>query len=193
MKVAYVLLCLSLVFAQGAWTLPADDPTSDEEFIMIDEGKNVEIFRTESLEVVKDFELGVECIMPIRDDSCYVRKLDETKSTPPQELKLYLESGESTVDVEDDEADFVGNYATIGDPIDDPSVVGDTIAEECEGRKIYLVERVKLGGTGRTKRALCTRCRVEDGNRVCEEYPCRTCFRCQMDDQGSRTCREFHC
>ncbi|XP_070573653.1 leukocyte cell-derived chemotaxin 1-like [Ptychodera flava] len=126
-----------------------------EDTIIIDEERNVEIFQTvhsDDAEVVEDFDAGLEGIIPRNGDSCYVKPLNSGENVPPAELKSRLESSgsdnviEETGDKDDD------LYVLAGGPIKNRAVVGETIAEKCEGRDIYWLTLAQSEHKGREKR-----------------------------------------
>ncbi|XP_070573841.1 uncharacterized protein [Ptychodera flava] len=126
-----------------------------EDTIIIDEDKNVEIFQTvnsDDAEIVEDFDAELEGIIPRNGDSCYVKPLNSGESVPPAELKSRLESAgsENAMQEQGDKDDNL--YVLAGGPIKNRAVVGETIAEKCEGRNIYWLTLAEDVPTGRAKR-----------------------------------------
>ncbi|XP_070572757.1 arenicin-1-like [Ptychodera flava] len=126
-----------------------------EEIVVIDEEKNVEIFKSVSsddADIVEDFNTGLEAFIPRDGDSCYVKPMNGDENTSPADLKADIESGDSkSTNPDDDEKDEY--YTLAGKPIINRSVVGETISEKCEGRNIYWLTALSHGDQDRDKRA----------------------------------------
>ncbi|XP_070544431.1 arenicin-1-like [Ptychodera flava] len=159
-----------------------DGGTEREETIIIDEEKNVEIFKSvnsDDADIVEDFNTGLEAFIPTHGDSCYVKPMISEENTSPADLKADIESGDSksTNPVDDEKDEY---YTLAGNPIIKRSVVGETISEKCEGRNIYWLTALSHGDQDRHKRA-CTYlryCRIvilRSGNLV---KICRIIIRC---------------
>ncbi|XP_070572761.1 arenicin-1-like [Ptychodera flava] len=132
-----------------------DGAKEREEIVVIDEEKNVEIFKSVSsddADIVEDFNTGLEAVIPRDGDSCYVKPMNDEDNTSPADLKANIESGDSkSTNPDDDEKDEY--YTLAGKPIINRSVVGETISEKCEGRNIYWLTALSHGDQNRDKRA----------------------------------------
>ena len=132
-----------------------DDGEEKEEIIIIDEEKNVEIFQSvgsDDAEIVEDFDTGLEGIIPKKGDSCYVRPLNSDENSEPADLKAGIENAKSQNDVPETKGNADDYYTLAGNPIKNPAVVGQTIADKCEGRNIYWLKSLPHGDSGRDKR-----------------------------------------
>ncbi|XP_070572723.1 arenicin-1-like isoform X2 [Ptychodera flava] len=168
MKTVVVFVACLLVGAVKSAPGPADKEESktytvvvkdhgveQEEKIVIDEERNVEIFQTvgsDDAEIVEDFDAGLEATVPKNGDSCYVKPMDEAENMPPAELKSDLESLKSEDKVSESENEGESYYTLSGRPIKNKSVVGETIANKCEGRDIYWLASIPHGDQDRDKR-----------------------------------------
>ncbi|XP_070572848.1 leukocyte cell-derived chemotaxin 1-like [Ptychodera flava] len=170
-----LVIIVASLFAGVVLSAPTDSTTKDsqentysikvsdhgvekEDTIIIDEEKNIEIFQTvdsDDAEVVEDFDAGLEGIIPRNGDSCYVKPLNSGENIPPAELKSRLESSgsENVIQEQGDKDDDL--YVLAGGPIKNRAVVGETIAEKCEGRNIYWLTLAEDGhqDQGRVKRS----------------------------------------
>ncbi|XP_070572870.1 leukocyte cell-derived chemotaxin 1-like [Ptychodera flava] len=143
------------------YTIPVKfEGVNQEETVTIDEEKNVEIFQSigsDDVEIVEDFDAGIEGMVPKGSDSCYVRPLDMEENIPPNELKLYIEN-RSQNKSQEDEGTRYKFYTLAGNAIKNRSVVGDTIAEKCEGRDIFWLKPLPHGEHARHKRGCSYSC-----------------------------------
>ncbi|XP_070573665.1 leukocyte cell-derived chemotaxin 1-like [Ptychodera flava] len=121
-----------------SYTVNFIDKKFEDENVFIDEDKNIEIYKITDptpAEIVKDFNTGVEAIVPEDDNVCYISPMDATQNTQPTELKSVLENAKGvSQDVEEESEEY---FSIAGDPIKDSSVLGDTIGEKCGGRDAY--------------------------------------------------------
>ncbi|XP_070572754.1 uncharacterized protein [Ptychodera flava] len=108
------------------------------ETLQIDTEKGIEIFKSgepRGSQIVKDFNTGLEAIIPGDGNSCYITPLDSSRNTAPLALRSILEDTvNETKQVEDESNEY---YSVAGYPILNSVVLGDTIAEKCDGRISY--------------------------------------------------------
>ncbi|XP_077979147.1 leukocyte cell-derived chemotaxin 1-like [Glandiceps talaboti] len=143
---AVVVLHLAIAFVNSA-------PTEEKAYhltvyaegeektvtVIIDEEKNTESFKSEDSdangEIVQDFNIGIEAIIPANDKVCYVTPMENGKVTVPAELKKELEKSKDKP-IETD-GGYYEYFSVAGDAIKDTSVLGKPINEACNGKASY--------------------------------------------------------
>ncbi|XP_070545516.1 integral membrane protein 2C-like [Ptychodera flava] len=150
----------------------------EDEKVFIDEDRNIEIYKTTDptpAEIVKDFNMGLEAIVPDDDKVCYISPMDASKNTQPTELKSVLENAKGVLQDVEDGTDEYSSIA--GDPINDTSILGGTIGEKCGDRDTYWLKVSQQNG--RVRRGCRNEfvCGVEYTNGRWQ-YGCRYVLRC---------------
>ncbi|XP_070564303.1 arenicin-2-like [Ptychodera flava] len=137
-----------------------------EELVIVDEEKNVEIFREygSDTKVVVDFDTGLEAFVHEERNACYIRPFDSNKYMTPKELKrkLRLQAGKEIKQQSED----IEYYTVAGGPIKNSMIVGETIGQECEGKAIYWLKCGQPNDAGASAKPW-SPCRV-----VCFYYDC---------------------
>ncbi|XP_070537158.1 uncharacterized protein [Ptychodera flava] len=162
------------------YTIPVKvEGVEKEEIVTIDEENDVEIFKSvgsDDVDIVEDFDAGIEGMVPRDSDSCYVLPLNMEENIPPAELKFSIESAKPEDESAKDKGTTYKYYTLAGNAIKNRSVVGDTIAEKCLGRDIFWLKPLPRGDHARGKRG----CSVGCGCACGSSCTCDCWIRCQL-------------
>ncbi|XP_070562310.1 uncharacterized protein [Ptychodera flava] len=137
--------CIGQTWAKSYPLIVEHNGEKKEELVIVDEEKNVEIFREygSDAKTVADFDTGLAAIVHEERNACYILPLDSNKFITPEELKPILESGKEIKQ----ENGYNEYYTVAGGPIKNSMIVGETIEQECEGKAIYWLKSGQAADT----------------------------------------------